>query len=493
MSYKNRIENLIKAKEIDLKEGSIYGVEIQNIINELESEYGKWNWEALSSRGFDKKGDYCFIYSYPPVRTLKPITQKDFTVKDSLTKFGRRKSLYIHIPYCTGICNYCYFAKVLDNNKAFVQRGDYPDYLKREYELTKNILGYSPEITSIHFGGGTPSLLNEKEIDYIFDFIRDDLCDDIEITMECAPETIVNDSGKLNIFREAGINRLNLGVESLDDEVLRLMGRRHKSDDTLKALDLMLESGYDNINVDVIYNLPGQSLASWIETLMMLEKRGVHSISAYRLRKHPKKHITSMPGDVFPSYDQGIKMQLAHGVFMKNKNFVRSSSHKYAKYKEKLQVQIENKRGIRNNQLIGLGCGAYGYLNDTFYWNTKSLKDYKEMIDSYQLPLWIGERLGQEEKMNKVMVLGMHTNSGVSISEFIEEFGESPLDRYKYLIEGLCKDLLLEIKDDHIVPSEKGRFFCDEISVKFYSEKKKTELKKYAMKYGMFFEEDKYV
>lgn len=493
MSYKERMENLIKSKTVDFEDGFAGRDDIKSIIEKVEEQFSRVDWEQFSNSGFDKKNDYCFIYSYPPVRTLSPIVEEHLSPINKSFELNKNANLYIHIPYCTGICNYCYFAKVLDNKNAQIIRSDYPRYLEKEYKHFKEILGYTPKISSVHFGGGTPSLLSQSDLEQIFGFLSEDLLPDIEITMECAPETIIESPEKLQFYHSIGINRLNLGVESLDNNVLRLMGRRHGAEDTIKALDLMLANGFNNINVDVIFNLPGQSLSSWIDTLIQLESKGVHSISAYRLRKHPKKHITSMPEQVFPEYIEGLKMQLAHGIFMAENNWVRSSSHKYARTVEKLQVQIESKRGINNNELIGIGCGAYGFVNDTFYWNTKSLTDYKLELEANRLPLWIGERLTEEEKMNKVMVLGMHTNKGVSVAEFFAEFGVSPLDKYKSTLDKLRALKILEETEEFIRPNEMGRFFCDEISVSFYSEKKKLMLDNLGMKYGMFFEDDKYV
>jgi oxygen-independent coproporphyrinogen-3 oxidase len=185
-------------------------------------------------------------------------------------------------------------------------------------------------------------------------------------------------------------------------------------------------------------------------------------------------------------------MQLAHGIVMEGAGFVRSSSHKYARGEQKLQRQVERKRGVEQNQLISLGCGAYGFINGTFYWNTKSLSDYGHSVRDRQLPVWIGQVLDKQELMRKTMVMGMHTNRGVSINGFVERYKENPVDVFANTIARLQELGLFEIAEDHLRPTARGRFFSDEISVAFYSPAVRAMLDTVGMKYGMFFENDKY-
>jgi oxygen-independent coproporphyrinogen-3 oxidase len=466
---------------------------LQSVLDRTDREFERWDWRSLSERGFSKAEDYCFIYSYPPVRTLPAFQEELLHETGSFGNLTEECSLYIHIPYCTAICSYCYFAKTVDKG-APVPRAEYPKILAQELAIHLERAGFTPSIGSIHFGGGTPSLLSEVELNSIMDMLRRKLNikPDAEITLECAPETIVSQPSRLGYFRAAGINRLNLGVESLDDTVLRKMGRRHGAKAALDALDLMFKADYDNINVDVIYGLPGQSLQSWIATLKLLERRGVHSLSAYRLRKHPKKAISRLQISAYPDYDESIKMQIAHGIVLSDAGFIRSSSHKYARGEEKLQKQVEEKRGVGKSQLLSIGCGAYGFVNDNFYWNTKSLVDYAKIVRSGKLPVWIGQTLTKQELMRKAMVTGMHTNKGISVPDFKTRFNADPREVFSAEISGISDDGVLAINDRYITPTEIGRFFSDELSVKFYSPDVREKLNSLGMKYGMFFESDRY-
>ena len=447
-----------------------------------------------SIEGFHKKDDYCFIYSYPPVRALKKIEPDDLFRPSRFGSLNGPVDLYIHIPYCTGICSYCYFAKVLDTDKAPVKRSDYAEFLRLELDMILAQADGTPVIRSVHFGGGTPSTLNARELNDIMAMIRSlPVSPGAEITLECAPETLIADPDKPRMMMDAGVNRFNLGVESLDDTVLKIMGRRHSAEETFRAMELLFDAGVNNLNVDIIYGLPGQNLVSWVDTLVRLERAGIHSVSTYRLRKHPHKAISKLSDDLYPSYDEGLKMQLAHGVVMEDGGFVRSSSHKYARGHDKLQKQVENKRGISQNQLLSLGCGAYGFINGTFYWNTKSLAEYGENIRAGRLPLWIGQVLDSDEMRRKAMVLGIHTNAGISIEEFCDQFEIDPRDTFDQQLYRLERIGLLEQIDGYIRPTELGRFFSDEICLCFYSPRVRAELEPLKMRYGMFFEEDRYV
>jgi oxygen-independent coproporphyrinogen III oxidase len=494
MAYKDRMERLTALKEKQPDPLSHEMSYINSVVERVEDEFAGTDWASLEAEGFQKKQDYAFIYSYPPVRTLEPIDETELFVKSNHGGLSGPINMYVHIPYCTGICSYCYFAKVVDSEKAPILRRDYPEYLRREFNMIMERDGCSPVIQTVHFGGGTPSTLNKVEFNHVMETLHQcEIQVGAEFTLECAPETLVADPDKVKMFQDAGVNRFNLGVESLDDDVLKIMGRRHGSDETFRAMEILQNAGVDNLNVDVIYALPGQNLASWIDTLYKLERQGVESISNYRLRLHPLKAISKLPGTLYPSYVEGLKMQIAHGVVMRDAGFIRSSSHKYARTRRNLQQQVEAKRGIGSNQLLSIGCGAYGFMNDTFYWNTKSLNDYRDSINSNKLPIWIGRRLSHLDMQCKAMVQGMHTNAGVSIDLFTQKFGMSPLVNFADEIRRMTSLSLLETVDGYIRPTEKGRFFADEISTNFYSLEVRDKLSAIGMRYGMLFEADKYV
>jgi oxygen-independent coproporphyrinogen III oxidase len=318
------------------------------------------------------------------------------------------------------------------------------------------------------------------------------LSGDVEITFECAPETIWDDLPKLRAMRMAGITRLNLGIESLNDDSLRLMGRRHNTDMTLKAIDNIREAGFANLNVDLIFGLPHESLQTWVQSLEHCVALQLDSVSVYRLRKHPKKHISKIKSSYFPTYEETIKMQLAHGVVFARGGYTRVQSHKYALTAEKIQKQTEQKRGIASSQLLSAGCGAYGLMNNTFYWNTKSLADYAKATRHKIHPTWLGKVLTTDDLMRKIMALGVHTSRGIDLEQFRNTFGCCLTSIFPNQLNDLMALDLATITNNTLQPTELGYFFGDEISTTFYSPAVKEELSKLGMKYGMFFDNDKY-
>jgi oxygen-independent coproporphyrinogen-3 oxidase len=459
----------------------------------VEAAYRRIDWNQLSEAGFDKRGDYCFIYSYPPVRVLKELPHDAMFARSELEPPADVLNMYLHIPYCSGICSYCYFAKVVDNGNAPVDKDEYIELLIRE--IDDKLERYNPDATigTVHFGGGTPSILEERQIKRIMGYLHSlKVKDNLEVTFECAPETIHANLDKLLILRDNGVNRVNLGVESLDDRVLKIMARRHGADMTLRSIENMRSAGFDNINVDLIYALPGQSLASWVETMKQIIAWRLESVSVYRLRQHPMKRISKLDQDLYPSYEDGLRMQLAHGLMMGDADYIRVQSHKYAKAREKMQQQTELKRGVDQTQLLSAGCGSYGFLNSTFYWNTKSLGEWGAQVRQGLHPTWMGRTLGREELMRKTFVLGVHTSAGVSRAGFAAKFGIDPLEVLGDTIRYAEQLGLFEVTDTAVRPTELGYFFGDELSVAFYSPSVKEQLAAVGMKYGMFFEQDRY-
>lgn len=462
----------------------------QDVIREAEEIYDQVPFENLEKHGFSKKFDYSFIYSYPPVRSLSKIEENALFNKGQYSHLKREINLYIHIPYCKSICSYCYFAHVLDKPNAVVTKSRYIDLLIKEFELYVQKIGFTPEITSIHIGGGTPTVIDISDYERLFRYLAPHIRPNAEITVESSPDSVMENPSIIDALMQLGVNRFNVGLESLDDAGLKYMGRRHNSATGIKVAELLLSKS-DNVNADVIYGLPMQTQNHWIEHLKFLMDIGLHSISAYRLRVHPQKAISKVIPDKFPSSDETMKMQIAHGILAKKHGYIRSSSHKYAKDHSKLQVQIEKKRGTDSNQLLSLGCGAYGFINQTFYWNTRKLADYESSIVSGHLPVFIGSELSKDEMMRKDFILSTHTNKGLNINSFLNKYNEDPLEYFQNEIKELRSHNLIDI-DEHIKPTEyPGRLFADEISVFLYSNSVKQSLNQQGMKYGMFWEDIK--
>ena len=394
-------------------------------------------------------------------------------------------NLYIHIPYCTGRCTYCYFGCYV-LGKAPMLKQHYVERMCREMELINSIYG-KIKILSIHFGGGTPTTLSEKEISMIFIKLREcfDIEPGIEITFESSPETLTK--AMLECMLHNNVNRLNIGVQTLNDELLKSINRRHNSKMALEGIKIAKELGIKNINVDVMYGLKGQTIEDWIETLEGVLDMGIQSVSTYRLRIHPNGKLKD---DIINfNEDRAIEMYVTMLDIMNKYDFYQCSSHKFAVREDMAQKQIINKRGIGKNTLIPIGMAAYGSIDNVVYWNERKMEKYIEKIDNDELPISIGYILDKTEEMAKACVLGIHNIHGIDLIKFREKFGLEIEQVYGDLIQKLDEYAMVEIDETRLKLSKLGMIFADEIATEFYSEEVKEKLKMYNDKYGIFFED----
>lgn len=424
--------------------------------------------------------DYAFTFIYPPSQVLYSLEHDDFLKTDVEVA-----NLYIHIPYCTGRCNYCYFG-AYSLSECTVKKADYVDYLIKQMKMIRKQYG-KIKVLSIHFGGGTPTVLSEEEFEKIFVALRDnfnlEMCP--EITCESSPETLTE--SKLKTLMKCGVNRLNIGVQTLNDKLLASINRRHDSSKAIEAITMAQNMGLKNINVDLMYGLQGQTMEDWEDTVERILKLKLQSVSTYRLRIHPKGKIN----DQVKQFNEQnvIKMYIRMLELMKENDYYQCSSHKFAIKEELVQKQIVNKRGIGNDTLIPLGMAAYGYIGNTVFWNERKMEDYVAKLDQGKWPYSIGYELNKTEEMAKVSVLGIHNIHGINLEKFREKFQVDLQDVYPELVEELLKWKLITISDSYLRPSLLGMVFADEIAVKFYSKDVMNELEKKHCKYGIFFDE----
>lgn len=422
--------------------------------------------------------DYAFTFIYPPSQVLYPLREGIFDNKEI-----KEANLYIHIPYCTGRCTYCYFG-CYPLEKAPISREDYVNTMVKEIELVSSKYG-KVRISSVHFGGGTPTTLSNAQFDSIFNAIRKnfDVADKLEITVESSPETLTEE--KLECLVKNGVNRLNIGIQTLNNDLLKSINRRHSADKAIAGIRLAKKVGINNINVDLIYGLYGQTIEDWTSTLESIFNEEVQSISTYRLRIHPSGNLKQQ----IVSFDETkvIEMYITMLNMMKERGYYQCSSHKFAQKVEFAQKQIINKRGIGKDMLIPLGMSAYGYIEDILFWNARTMDEYVEKINSGRLPYSIGYELDKTEEMAKVCVLGIHNVGGIKLKKFRDKFDIDIMNVYGDLIKKLESNDLIEIDEESIKPSLLGMVFADEIATQFYSKNVKEKLGD--RKYGIFFDE----
>lgn len=360
-------------------------------------------------------------------------------------------SLYIHIPFCLRKCRYCDF---LSAARPREEQERYVRALIREIQSQLECPSGTPADT-VFFGGGTPSILSGEQIGRIMEALRErfDILPDAEISLEMNPGTA--DPGKILEFKKAGINRLSMGVQSMHDEELRLLGRIHTVREAKEAFDAARAAGFDNINIDLMSALPGQSFESWEESLRLAAEWKPEHISAYSLIIEPGTPFCDLyeAGKLASLPDEETDRKMYHYT----REFL--ARHGYARY------EISNYalpgRECRHNSgywtghpYLGLGAGAASYVNGTRFSNIADINSYTEALSR---PVRTDIRtLTQEEKMEEFMFLGLRMTAGVSAAVFQERFGRTLEEVYGSLIRRHIAQGLLEETEEGFCLTEKG-------------------------------------
>ncbi len=380
-------------------------------------------------------------------------------------------SLYIHIPFCKKKCLYCDF---LSAPACYRERESYVKALLREISVMAELCtGY--RIISVFFGGGTPSLLSSSQMERILSAIRKGYCLDknAEITVECNPATA--DLKKLSAYRESGINRLSIGLQSSKDEELKALGRIHTYGQFVDTYFAAREAGFENINVDIMSALPGQTHHSYMDTVRAVIGLMPEHISAYSLiieegtpfyERYAKELINGAPAYP-PLPDEETERRMYHDTvtLLQDAGYIRYEISNYARKGMECRHNMTYWTGI---EYLGLGLGASSYIKGCRYKNTADMEKYLKM----STPLQEEEHtLTTEDKMEEYMFLGLRLKKGVSIRLFEKQF-QMPMDTvYGAEIEKMKKEGLLLQRGDTLRLSKKGTDVANYVMSHFIMEK----------------------
>ena len=365
--------------------------------------------------------------------------------------------LYIHIPFCIKKCDYCDFLS-----------GEASAFEKKEYiRALLNEIKYQAydcedyEVSTIYFGGGTPSTLKAQVIDSILQEIYKNfhVKKDAEITIECNPGTLTEE--KLQIYQKAGINRLSLGLQSADQEELKLLGRIHTYNQFKENFYLARRIGFANINVDLMSALPGQSVESYRCTLKKVCELGPEHISAYsliiedgtpfakRYRQDAAKREAGEKPQFLPSEDEERQMYEDTAEILSEYGYHRYEISNYAKAG---YVCRHNVGYWKRVDYIGFGLGASTLQNPLRYKNTDDLQEYLN-LDFSKKELLV---LTKDNQIEETLFLGLRMMEGVSLSAFEEHFHCPLTVIYQREIQKLTEKGLLRMEEDRIFLTEKG-------------------------------------
>ncbi len=367
--------------------------------------------------------------------------------------------LYIHIPFCVKKCDYCDFISY--SNKFEIQE-EYIKKITEEIEDNKDLLKKS-NITTIYIGGGTPSSIKPKYIQNILNKIYEvaDIQNknNIETTIEVNPGTITRNN--LQMYKNCGINRISIGLQSTNDNILKLIGRIHNYKQFLDTYKWADEVGFKNINVDLMLGLPNQTILDLKDSLkkvINLKPKPNH-ISVYSLIVEEGTKIKSKInyGELKLPKEEEERNQYKY-----TKNYLELNGYNHYEISNFAEIGYESKHNINcweQKQYVGFGIAAHSYINRCRYSNTCDLEEYLNK-NSKDIKI-VHEEQTLEDTKKEFMMLGLRKISGVEISKFKEKFGENPIYLFRKELQKLVKDNLIIIDLDNIKLTNKGLDFAN--------------------------------
>lgn len=365
--------------------------------------------------------------------------------------------IYIHIPFCKSRCIYCdYFTSINEVKMDVFVRA-----LCKETEDRKDELA-TEQVKTIYFGGGTPSRLNQTHFEQIFDtlFANYKVAENVEITMEANPDDLSKEY--VDMLRRLPFNRISIGIQSFDDTELKFLTRRHDSKTAIEAVRYCQEKGFHNINIDLMYGLPKQTLEIWRKNLEQACELDIQHISAYHLIYEDKTRLYTLlqAGKINPvdevSSNEMFEMLIERVSKDGFEHYEVSNFAKNGLYSQ------HNASYWKSEKYIGLGAAAHSFDGDHRWWNVASLSQYIEGINSGN-PVIEKEYIDSAKQYNEFLITGLRTMWGINLTVLENKFGE---ERLNYFFKNARKyfDLNYLIQNDSTITlSRKGIFISDGI------------------------------
>ena len=367
-----------------------------------------------------------------------------------------KSGIYLHIPFCKTKCIYCDFYSVTKRDDSIDK---FVNCLVKEIKLNKNRLE-STIFDTIFFGGGTPSVLTENQLENILNTLYENFNIDkkVEITLECNPGEITFE--KLTHFRKIGINRLSIGFQSFSEKNLKFLGRLHSSKQSISTFSHARKAGFENINIDLIYDIPKQKIKDWKEDLFLGTSLEPEHISAYSLTVEKNTVLHSMVKNktaIMPSEEIDKKMFLSTISYLEQKNYIH---YEISNFSKKNKECAHNLHYWRLEPYLAFGPGAHGFDGKKRWWNKKSIDYYINQIDQNILPIEFEETLSKKDSFNETIMNGLRLIEGAKIQKLdslinqnLENYIDSFTEKWPY-INNNGKNLSL---------NKKGLLFADEI------------------------------
>jgi oxygen-independent coproporphyrinogen III oxidase len=375
------------------------------------------------------------------------------------------QAIYIHIPFCEQICHYC------DFNKVFLANQPVDEYLHALETELKNTLEHSPttKIKTIFVGGGTPTSLNEAQLEKFLSIIERHLLplatEDLEFTFEANPNSGL--SKKLSILKQGKVNRLSYGVQTFDDTLLQTIGRTHRKKDVLEAVETAKKLGFTNISVDLMFSLPGQSITQFEETLATAFALEIPHFSSYSLQVEPKTVFYNMQrkGKLpLPPEDESASMFELLIDRMKQNGYLQYEISNFAK---EGYESVHNLTYWNNEQYYGVGAGAHSYVGNKRNANAGPLNKYIKLVEETGFAYIDSHEVTKNESMEEELFLGLRRAKGVSKQLFYNKYNVEIKTIFGKQIQQLKQRGLVKESGDYLSLTRAGFLLGNEVFQEF--------------------------
>ena len=374
---------------------------------------------------------------------------------------AKPSSAYVHIPFCTQICYYCDFSKVFIKNQPVDAYLEHLIQETRSYEIGK--------LRTLYIGGGTPTALSAQQLAYLLTELPKvmDLSEVEEFTIEANPGDL--DPDKIAVLKESQVNRVSLGVQTFDNKMLKKIGRSHQEQDIYDNIRHLKQAGFDNISIDLIYALPGQTMDQVKENVAKAIDLDIPHMSLYSLiLENHTVFMNRMRRGKLPLPKEELEAEMFEYIIEE----LEKAGFEHYEVSNFSKPGFESRHNLvywDNAEYYGLGAGASGYVDGIRYKNHGPIRHYLEAVEAGKARI-TEEHLTLEEKMEEELFLGLRKKTGVSKERFEEKFGISFDQRYGQVVASLTEQGLLVPDDKQVWMTKRGLFLGDTVAEKFILE-----------------------
>jgi len=364
--------------------------------------------------------------------------------------------LYIHVPFCNSKCPYCGFYSTVSKSG----RSEWVEALIKEMEIYH---GEFDRFDTIYLGGGTPSCLDTNDLKKILKGVKVnlDLYDDLEITMESNPSDLSLE--KIKVIKELNINRINLGIQSFDNNDLKVLGRRHTSSQAIEAIKDLRDCDFNNLGIDLIYGLPGQTIKKWKRNLEEAVSFKPEHISCYELtieKKTPFSVRLKKGSLELPDEDLQAELFLKTSEFLQEQGYLHYEVSNFSKGES--NISRHNSKYWDRTPYLGLGPSAHSFQNSTRWWNVSSVRRYCEALENGKQPVKEVEGLTEEQILLETVSLGLRTCRGIEMTVI------SKRPKWEKMVTDMVNSGHIQIKGSRVIPTVKGLLVADYLPLSFF-------------------------